>query len=195
MQGKVDHRTAQMRDTPKNKWCSIVTEPSGGRAKRKTSIPSRFMQKVPPSENKPRSEKVKILHTTSQTARQHGHCSRYCILFSICMTMQSKPLKPKRNVWILHPEFPNETIGIGKSGPSWRANKKTWIPNVDGVSWEPGMQQVKIDHVYPQYADVSVLNPTHQRPGILKMSDALDGQYVEDSTIVWQTRYLNYVES
>ena len=86
-------------------------------------------------------------------------------------------------------------MAIGKSGPHWRTNKKTWVPNVDGVSWEPGMQQVKVDHVYPQYADALVLYPTQQRPGIAKICDALDGDFAEDSTIVWKSRYLSLVES
>ena len=77
---------------------------------------------------------------------------------------QCEPLKLKRSVWILHPDFPNETIGIGKSGPSWRSMKnKVWIPNVGEVAWEPGMQQVTLDHIYPQYRDVEVLHQNHQR--------------------------------
>ncbi|KAG0594043.1 hypothetical protein M758_UG042700 [Ceratodon purpureus] len=50
---------------------------------------------------------------------------------------QCEPLKPKRNVWVLHPMYPNQTIAIGKSGPHWRSQKKVWIPNVANVCWEP----------------------------------------------------------
>ena len=51
------------------------------------------------------------------------------------------------------------------------------------------MQQVTIDHVYPEYANVAVLYPEHQRQGIVKVTDALDGEFAEDATIVWKTLY------
>ncbi|KAG0595612.1 hypothetical protein M758_UG181600 [Ceratodon purpureus] len=134
------------------------------RGKRKVNKPLRYLTYVPPTENKPRSEKCDAI-------------------------------KLRRNVWILHPEFPNETIAIGKAGPHWRTAKKTWIPNVSNVSWEPGMQQVTVDHVYPQYMNVEVLHPNSQREGIITIFDALDGAFAEDATIVWKTRFLKCVET
>ena len=56
------------------------------------------------------------------------------------------------------------------------------------------MQQVTIEHVYPEWAQVCVLYPDHQREGIVTLSDALKGEFAEDATILWQTRYLNLVE-
>ena len=110
------------------------------------------------------------------------------------MCLQSEPLHQKRAVWILHPDYPNETIAVGKTGPHWRSSKtKVWIPNVPNVHWEPGMQQVTIDHIYPQYMDVELLHPAQQRQGIQKLSDALDGAFAEDATVVWKTRFLKLV--
>ena len=62
-----------------------------------------------------------------------------------------------------------------------------------GVLWETGMQQVTIDHVYPQFSHVEVLYPNHQRQGIVKVTDALDGEFAEDATIVWKTTHLKLV--
>ena len=56
------------------------------------------------------------------------------------------------------------------------------------------MQQVTINHVYPEYTGASILYPNHQREGIVKMSDALDGQFAEDLTVVWKSSYLSLVE-
>ncbi|KAG0572895.1 hypothetical protein KC19_VG133000 [Ceratodon purpureus] len=73
-----------------------------------------------------------------RTKRKVNKPSRYLTYIPL---IENKPrsekceqLKPKKNVWILHPDYPNETIAIGKSGPSWRSNKKVWIPNVSNVS-------------------------------------------------------------
>ncbi|KAG0594973.1 hypothetical protein M758_UG127700 [Ceratodon purpureus] len=135
-----------------------------GRMKRKSIRPSRYLNLPPPSENKPHSKKC-------------------------------EPQKPKRSVSILHPHFPNKTIGIGKSEPSWRSKQnKVWIPNFGEVVWELGMQQVALDHVYPQYRDIEVLHQNHQGEGIMKMSRSMDGPFDEDTTIVWKTSFLKLVE-
>lgn len=63
-----------------------------------------------------------------------------------------------------------------------------------GVSWEHGMQQVTIEHVYPGWEQTKVLYPNLQRDGITNIGDAMRGEFAEDATILWQTRYLNYVE-
>ena len=56
------------------------------------------------------------------------------------------------------------------------------------------MQQVTIEHVYPEWVHTRVLYPDHQREGIVTLCDALKGEFAEDVTILWQTRYLNFVE-
>ena len=62
-----------------------------------------------------------------------------------------------------------------------------------GVLWEPGMQQVTIEHVYPEWSQTRVLYPDHQREGIVTVGDALKGDFNEDATILWQTRFLNLI--
>lgn len=57
-----------------------------------------------------------------------------------------------------------------------------------------GMQQVTIEHVYHEWAHTKVLYPDHQREGINTISDAMRGKFDEDATILWETRYLNFVE-
>ena len=56
------------------------------------------------------------------------------------------------------------------------------------------MQLITIEHVYPEWAGTKVLYPDHQRDGIISIGDALKGDFSEDATILWETRYLNYVE-
>ena len=108
--------------------------------------------------------------------------------------MQSSPLTPSKAVWILHPEHQNKTIALGRCGPHWRSTKKKLVPGVEGVPWEHGMQQVTVEHVYPEWSQSKVLYPDHQRQGINTIGDALKGDFAEDATILWQSRYLNYVE-
>lgn len=120
-------------------------------------------------------------------------------LFTLCiehvlLLAQCGPLKPNKVVWILHPDHQNKTIALGRCGPHWRSYKKKLVPNVKGVSWEHGMQQVTIEHVYPEWAHTKVLYPDHQREGIVTISDAMRGEFAEDATILWETRYLNFVE-
>ena len=104
------------------------------------------------------------------------------------------PLTPKKYVWILHPDHPEETIGLGRTGPHWRSHKKGTVPNVHGVPWEFGMQQVTVDHIYPQFMKSKVMYPGQHRSGIETISDALTGEFAEDATVVWKTNYLKLVE-
>lgn len=39
------------------------------------------------------------------------------------------------------------------------------------------MQQVTVEHIYPQYASTKVLFPERQRDGIDTLSDALNGEF------------------
>ncbi|KAG0622396.1 hypothetical protein M758_3G094500 [Ceratodon purpureus] len=133
------------------------------RPKRSRKRPSKFLDYVPPADNKPRAE--------------------------MC-----EPLQKSKAVWILHPEHQNKTIGLGRCGLSWRSYKKKLVPGVENVSWKHGMQQVTVEHVYPEWSKAKVLYPDLQRPGINSIGDALKGDFAEDATILWQTRYLNYVE-
>ena len=57
------------------------------------------------------------------------------------------------------------------------------------------MQLVTIEHVHPEWEDTPVLYPDHQRQGILTIADALKGDFNEDATILWKTRFLNLVEA
>ena len=56
------------------------------------------------------------------------------------------------------------------------------------------MQQITIDHVYPEFSQTKVLYNEKQREDIATISDALNGEFSEDATILWKTRYINYVE-
>ena len=56
------------------------------------------------------------------------------------------------------------------------------------------MQQVTIEHIYPEFAMTKVMYGDQQREGILTVSDAVNGEFSEDATILWSTRYLNFVE-
>ncbi|KAG0596099.1 hypothetical protein M758_UG224400 [Ceratodon purpureus] len=66
---------------------------SDGRPRRNRKRPSKYIDHVPPLENKPRGE-------------------------------MGDPLTPKKAVWVLHPEHPNQTIALGQSGPHWCSTKK-----------------------------------------------------------------------
>ncbi|KAG0570851.1 hypothetical protein KC19_6G192200 [Ceratodon purpureus] len=104
------------------------------------------------------------------------------------------PLSPKRYVWVMHPEHIGETIAMGRTGAHWRSHKKKLVPDVKAVLWEAGMQLVTIEHVYPQWRHLRVMYPDHQRPGILTMGDTQEGAFDEDSTVIWRTNYLKYVQ-
>lgn len=93
----------------------------------------------------------------------------------------------------MHPDHVNETIAIGRSGPSWKNQKTKLIPNGPGVPWEPRMQQVTIDYVYPQWAAVIPMYPEMQREGINTMGDIANAAFDEDSTLIWRTNYLKYI--
>ena len=108
---------------------------------------------------------------------------------------QAGPLHPKRYVWVLHPDHPNQTIALGQTGTHWKNTRNKFVPNVTGVLWEYGMQQVTVEHVYPEWGGVIPLYRDQQREGIHKMGDVLNGEFAEDSTILWNTRYLNYVQA
>ncbi|KAG0595201.1 hypothetical protein M758_UG148600 [Ceratodon purpureus] len=108
---------------------------------------------------------------------------------------QAGPLHPKRYVWVMHPDHQNETVALGQSGPHWNSKKTKNVPNVSGVPWEPGMQLVTIEHVYPQWSHVIPMYPDKQRQGLQTMADAMNGEFAEDSTILWRTNYLNYVQA
>ena len=110
------------------------------------------------------------------------------------MSLLQGPIPPRNCVWILHPEHPNEAVGLGRSGPHWRSQKQKLVPNVKGIEWEFGMQQVTVEHIYPQYASTKVLFADRQREGIETLSDALNGEFAEDSTILWRSTYLRNVE-
>ena len=110
------------------------------------------------------------------------------------VVVQCDPLTPKKAVWILHPEHQNKTIALGRCGSHWRSYKKKTIASIEGVLWEHGMQLVTIEHVYPEWSQSKVLYPDNQRHGITTIGDALKGDFAEDATILWHTRYLNYVE-
>ena len=56
------------------------------------------------------------------------------------------------------------------------------------------MQQVTIEHIYPEFAETMVLYLDHQREGIVTISDAIRGEFAEDATVLWETHYLNYVK-
>ena len=56
------------------------------------------------------------------------------------------------------------------------------------------MQQVTVDHVYPQFMKAKVMYPEQQRAGIETISDALTGEFAEDATLLWKTNYLKFVE-
>lgn len=94
----------------------------------------------------------------------------------------------------MHPEHIGETIAMGRTGAHWRSHKKKLVPDVKAVLWEAGMQLVTIEHVYPQWRHLRVMYPDHQRPGILTMGDTQEGAFDEDSTVIWRTNYLKYVQ-
>ncbi|KAG0606784.1 hypothetical protein M758_9G167300, partial [Ceratodon purpureus] len=138
------------------------------RPRRNSKKPSKFLDYVPPLENKPRGEK--------------------CI-----------PIPPKSAVWVLHPDHPGKTIALARAGPHWRSYKKGSVPkgsvpNIKGVSWEYGMQQVTLEHIYPEFTQTKVMYDSQQRDRILTVSDAVNGEFAEDATVLWSTRYLNFVE-
>ena len=54
----VDTESGKTSDSTKITTGKVIAEPGTGRAKRKSSKPSRYLQQVPPCENKPRSDKV-----------------------------------------------------------------------------------------------------------------------------------------
>ena len=126
------------------------------------------------------------------------HFRLVTISFRFCsnslLASQCDPIKTKSAVWVLHPDHPGKTIALARAGPHWRSYKKGFVPNVKGVSWEYGMQQITIDHVYPEFSQAKVLFGEKQRDGIATISDALSGEFSEDATILWKTRYINYVE-
>ena len=95
----------------------------------------------------------------------------------------------------MHPDHQNEIVALGQSGPHWNSKKTKNVPNVSGMPWEPGMQLVTIEHVYPQWSHVIPMYPDKQRQGLQTMADAMNGEFAEDSTILWRTNYLNYVQA
>ena len=95
----------------------------------------------------------------------------------------------------MHPDHQNETVALGQTGPHWKNPKTKNVPIVSGVQWEAGMQLVTIEHVYPQWSHVLPLYPDKQRQGLLTMADAVNGKFAEDSTILWRTNFLNYVQA
>ena len=193
------------------------------KSKRPTKKPSKFLEYTPPSENRPRGEKVPLHNpwTLLCSLRTSVYMCKLWWWFSH-LTMQRKsvwlifgtwsfasltknltlvfsnsqagPLHPKRYVWLLHPDHPNETIALGQTSSHWKSNKTKFVPNVSGVLWENGMQQVTVEHVYPQWTHVIPLYPDQQREGLQNMGEVLKGDYAEDSTILWKTRFLNYVQ-
>lgn len=94
----------------------------------------------------------------------------------------------------MHPDHQNETIALGQSGPHWKSHKTKHVPNVSGVLWESDMQQVTIEHVYPQWAHIVPLYRDQQRQGIQCMHDVFNGKFAEDATIIWRTNYLTYIQ-
>ncbi|KAG0572586.1 hypothetical protein KC19_VG107800 [Ceratodon purpureus] len=148
---------------PSERTSTAVKRATVDRPKQSGKRPSKFLDYVPPADNKPRAE--------------------------MC-----EPLQKSKVVWILHPDHQNKTIGLRRCGLSWRSYKKKLVPGVENVSWKHGMQQVTIEHVYPKWSQSKVLYPDLQCHGINTIGDALKGDFAVDATILWHTRYLNYVE-
>lgn len=175
---------------------SAVTSVLVERPRRARKKPSKFIDHVPPAENKLRGDTVRSLPHFMQSSPCRTLCVPSHCMFNSCLVLiaQCEPLKPSKAVWVLHPDHQNKTIALGQCGPHWRSYKKKCVPNMKGVSWEHGMQQVTIEHVYPGWEQTKVLYPNLQRDGITNIGDAMRGEFAEDATILWQTRYLNYVE-
>ena len=57
------------------------------------------------------------------------------------------------------------------------------------------MQQVTIDHVYPEWAQVKLLFPDQQREGIKVLMDAMQGEFKEDATVIWRSDFLLDIET
>lgn len=57
-----------------------------------------------------------------------------------------------------------------------------------------GRLDAAIDHVYLQYENTKLLFEDHQPKGIMTMSTVMNGEFVEDTTIMWQTNYMWFIE-
>lgn len=93
-------------------------------------------------------------------------------------------LRQHEDVYILHPEYTGVVVGTGRSGVSWKTQKKS---NPEKFECEIGVQMVHLSNVFepgvvPMYAS--------QQPKIKTLEDAVDTLFDRDGWVKWHTNYL-----
>lgn len=90
-------------------------------------------------------------------------------------------MKANLDVWIIHPDMGHKVVGSGRSGASWKS------PRCKRGPCDSPMQVVDLQQVF--FPNVRPLFPKKQTH-LKVLEDALEGQFVEDGQVIWDTRFL-----